>query len=147
MNIKDKIRVNHAAKSPVERKAAIDWFHQMDSSEKSDVLRFLANVCLQAHPLQHEVDSGIEESGLKSTYTPCALLKKGALGEQMAKVVDLPEEEWEKAFVLLMSVFSVADSRRQMQDCSKGCDHWWHQDLDDDAVVDSIVSKYHEGRL
>ena len=81
---------------------------------------------MQSHPTVDEITDGIIKSNLKPTYTPCVLLVKKPLKEAMAQIHNLPENELLKSFILLLSIFSIADKRRKETECSGGCNHQWH---------------------
>jgi hypothetical protein len=100
----------------------------LSSSEKASVLRDLAYIANQAHPLAAEVEQAIGVAGLKRTFTPCVLVSKTYAPEKaFHKILSLPEAEWEKSFRLLLALLSIADARRRATRCAEGCSHEWHQ--------------------
>jgi Family of unknown function (DUF5958) len=92
----------------------------------------------QAGTREEDVYLAIAKSKLRPTYTPCVLLSKGRLKEQMAKLLKLPPSESIKTFFLLISLLAIADARRYSKYCQDGCSHWWHRDLSDRQVLDEI---------
>jgi hypothetical protein len=100
----------------------------LPSSQKASVLRDLAYITTEAHPLAVEVDHAIDVAGLKRTFTPCVLVSKASSPEKaFYKILSLPEAEWEKSFRLLVGLLSIADARRRTTQCAPGCSHEWHQ--------------------
>ena len=81
----------------------------------------------QAGAIEADVPEAIEKARVKETCTPCILLQNGRLKMQLAKVLNLPSIEYLKTFFLLVSIFSVADTRRRNNQCKNGCSHWWHR--------------------
>jgi hypothetical protein len=118
-----------------------DWFSSFSSGKQHGVLRELSNLILQAGANSSDVDEAIDKSGLKSTFTPCVLLKKENLKVQLSKVLSLPSGEYTKAFALFISLLSIADQRRRDTKCKNGCSHWWHQDLSNEGIVRQIIER------
>jgi uncharacterized membrane protein YebE (DUF533 family) len=88
----------------------------------------ILHVCAkQSHPIKEEVDLAIESANLKSTFTPCILLKNAETPEQsFDKLISLPDNEQEKSFLLMLSLFAIADKRRRETVCLNECTHEWH---------------------
>jgi len=146
MSINDSITLNQIA----QRTCRIDgdeWFSTVSTQYKKDILRKLAHMIIESHPSGDIVQRAIIESGLKATITPCVLLSKGDIRLQLAKIVNLPSDEYARAFRLLISLFRLADNERRSIYCHAGCDHWWHLDLDKPEVVQRIIDMYEHGKL
>jgi hypothetical protein len=102
------------------------WFESLPVDERRAVIRELAYYIVQAKATRDEVEVSIGLAGVKPGVTPSVLLSRGPLGEQLAKVGNLPEPEMSKSFRILISLLSVADARRRRVDCANGCQHPWH---------------------
>jgi hypothetical protein len=105
------------------------WFEKLPFEKQLEILREISVYAQQAGLRESDVQNAIAKSGLKATYTPCILASKEKLKIQLAKILDLPRVEYLRSFVLLLSLFSVADERRRNNQCKNGCSHWWHQEL------------------
>jgi hypothetical protein len=122
------LKLNQIAQGFLPWSVGVSWFTGLSSSERASVLRDLAYIASQAHPLAGEVEHAIDAAGLKRTFTPCVLVSKARAPEKaFHKVLSLPEAEWEKSFRLLLGLLSVADARRRASQCAEGCSHEWHQ--------------------
>ena len=122
-----ELEINKAAQGFISREKLREWFRSLTPVEKKQALQSLSMCTMQSHPLKSEVDQAITDSGLKATYTPCVLLKTADVPEKIIyKIISLPKNEQEKAFILLLSLFSIADRRRRETQCSGGCSHEWH---------------------
>lgn len=121
-----ELQINKIAQGLVELQDGIDWFESSDLQSQKEINRSLGYFLLQAHPTRNEIDEGIASSGLKSTYTPCVLMAKKPLKDALYKILNLPENEWQKTFILMITIFSIADKRRRETNCSNGCAHEWH---------------------
>jgi hypothetical protein len=106
-----------------------EWFEKLPFEKQLEILREISLYAQQAGVRESDVQNAIDKSGLKATYTPCILASKGNLKIQLAKILNLPKVEYLKSFILLLSLFSVADERRRNNQCKNGCSHWWHQEL------------------
>ena len=102
---------------------------------------------LQAGAREEDISLAITKSKLRATYTPCVLLSKGRLKEQMAKLLKLPPSEFIKAFFLLISLLAIADARRYCKYCQDGCSHWWHRDLSERKILDEIWHDFQQSIL
>lgn len=138
MNIDHEIFLNQLAQGIQSLHSGKAWFSGFSVEERLDLLRLLSHMALQAGAREEDVPPAIERSQLRRSYAPCVLLLKGGLRGQIAKVLALPSEEYEKAFVLLLALLTIADTRRRESRCAGGCLHWWHQDLSKEQVVNAL---------
>jgi hypothetical protein len=107
-----------------------DWFQDLSPEKQLEVLREISVYIQQAGAREADVPEAIEKAKIKKTFTPCVILQNGRLKMQLSKVLNLPTAEYTKAFLLLLSLLSIADKRRRNNQCKDGCSHWWHQPLD-----------------
>ncbi len=94
------LQINKIAQGFVKLRDGIAWFDAFDVKCKKEILQSLSYFLSQAHPTRNEVDDGIKLSGLKPSYTPCVLLAKKPFNDAMKIIRSLPENEWEKSFIL-----------------------------------------------
>ena len=138
----DYVYLNQVAQNVVTLNDATREFRDLDSATRSDVMHRLYLMTHQSHPLPDEVSLAIAQSGLKPTFTPCVMLSGGNVESQLSRIAKLPDNELDneldKAFLLLLTLFRIADNRRR-ELCGDNCQHWWHQDLSDDAVVREVT--------
>ena len=121
------LKLNRIAQGLVSVDHGVEWFESCSQNERAAILRALAFVIHQAHPLVDEVPEAIAAAGLKNTFTPCVLALKANPPERaLNKIIALPEAEQHKSFRLLLSLFSIADGRRRNTRCKDGCTHEWH---------------------
>lgn len=130
MATEPEIMVNKLAQGLVPMDEGLEWFASRSEAENRALLRELALFARQAQATEEDVPESISSSGIRSTDTPAVLASRGRLPDQLVKIVNLPEQEFVKAFRLLVSLLSVADARRRRRDRITGCSHWWHH-LDD----------------
>lgn len=104
----------------------IAWFEALPSDWQYDVLWKLAAFCTQAGANSEDAAESIRRAGIRPTYTPAVLIAQGRLRGQLAKIVNLPEDERLKSFRLLVALLSIADGRRRTGSCAEGCSHEWH---------------------
>jgi hypothetical protein len=93
---------------------------------------------MQSKPEEGDIEPAIIKSDLKSTFTPCVLLKKGVANHNLKKIINLPEYELTKAFVLLLNLFKVAYERRFIDE--KDNPHkWWYWELSDHEKLEKVM--------
>jgi len=104
---------------------------------------------MQAHAVGTDVEVAIQRSGLKATYTPCQMLiarsRENQLGtagvkQSLNDISRLPDAELSRAFVLFLSLLTVADGRRRQKELDPER-HWWHRDLSDEKVVAELLNE------
>ena len=71
-----ELQLNRIAQGLVPVKEGIEWFVALAQEEQRSVLRALAYITSQSHPLANEVEPAIAEAGLKPTFTPCVMVLK-----------------------------------------------------------------------
>ena len=57
-------------------------------------------------------------------------------------MISLPENEIGKIFILFMSIFRIAYSRRFKEEMNN-INKWWYWDLSDNSNVERILEGYH----
>jgi Family of unknown function (DUF5958) len=147
MTLDEEILLNQLAQGIRSMEAGNEWFAGLPVEQRLEVLRTLSHMALQAGARGEDVAPAIKRATLRASHTPCVLLLKGRLAGQLAKVLALPPPEYEKAFALLLALFAIADQRRRATQCADGCQHWWHQDLSQEQVVNDLrAGKVQAGR-
>ncbi|GAA4326520.1 hypothetical protein BJY14_004228 [Actinomadura luteofluorescens] len=104
----------------------IAWFESLTSDQRHDALSRLAMFCTQAGATSENATEAIRRAGIRPTHTPAVLLQRGRMEVQLAKIVNLPEDERLRSFRLLVALLGVSDGRRRARLCSDGCGHAWH---------------------
>lgn len=122
-----EIKINLAAQGFIDDHQIVEWFRLLSQDAKKIALNNLLYSAMQSHPTKEEVELAISKSKLKPTFTPCVILRSAAIPEKsFHKIINLPEDEQEKSFRLLFSLFALADKRRRETHCINGCSHEWH---------------------
>lgn len=122
-----ELQLNRIAQGLVTTAAGVSWFESLSATEQASVLKDLSFICVQAHPRREEFSEAIARSGLKQSFTPCVVLQTATTPSvAISKIASLTESEYVKSFRLLISLFSVADTRRRETLCKDGCTHEWH---------------------
>lgn len=137
MKIEHEILINKYGQGLVSTEQLLDLFGSFDFGFQKVFLNEILFLILQSKPKEEDIEPAIINSGLKSTYTPCILLKKGVVNHNLEKLVNLPENEVTKAFVLLLSLFRIAYKRRFVLE-KDNPDKWWYWDLSDEANIKRI---------
>jgi len=138
MKLEDQVLVNQFGQGLIAIDQLTADFSLLEIMTKRKFLNELLFLIMQSKPKETDIELVIIKSGLKSTYTPCVLLKKGVANHNLKNIVNLPEYELTKAFVLLLSLFKIAYERRFIDE--KDNPHkWWYWDLSDREKLEMIM--------
>jgi hypothetical protein len=138
MKIEDEILVNKYGQGLISIEQLTKSFHLLDLSQKKLFLSDTLYLIMQSKPKEEDIQLAIEQSKLKPTYTPCIMLKKGVANYNLQKLIELPEAELEKVFVLLLSLFKIPYNRRFEME-KNNPNKWWYWDLSDNKKVEMIM--------
>ena len=69
-----ELQLNKLAQGFISIQNGIDWFDTFDRNEKKEIFQILSVILTQAHPTSDEIANGIEQSKLKPSCAPCALI-------------------------------------------------------------------------
>lgn len=132
-----EILINKYGQGLISSASMLLDFEGLDDVSKRSFLEYTLFLIQQSKPQDVDIEPAIVGSGLKRTYTPCVLLGKGVAHHRLVKLVRLPENELNKVFLLLLSLFKVAYQRRFALE--KNHPHkWWYWDLSDEMNISRI---------
>jgi hypothetical protein len=137
MKLDNEIYLNQLAQGVLPVSAGVEWFGQHEASDQLDILRSLYYFVIQSGATKTDAENAVALSGLRASYTPCVLIVKGRISEQISKILQLPKEEYTKSFRLLVSLLSISDAKRRAG-CGEDCSHWWHRDLSQEDELQRI---------
>ena len=120
------LRINKIAQRMISFEEGVQWFDEAASEYRGKIMQALDICVWQSHPTVEDIEEGIRISGLKETYSPCVLIRKKPFNEVRQRILRMRELDQRRGFILLLSVFSVADKRRRETECVNGCTHEWH---------------------
>lgn len=143
MKLEYEILFNKFGQNLLSSRELTENFNLKDIMEKRLILNELIFLIQQSKPIDNDIDHAIEISTLKKTYSPCMMLKKGIAIYNLKKISLLPESELPKVFLLFISLFKVAYSRRYEIEKNHP-DKWWYWDLSDEKNINKITQKYTE---
>ncbi|WP_301174759.1 DUF5958 family protein [Actinomadura geliboluensis] len=118
--------LNELAQGMAPIAQGVEWFEGLNDTEQFDALRDLAAFCLQASATVEDGPESIRRAGIRPTHTPAVLITRGRIRGQLAKIINLRQDERVKSFRLLVALLGVADERRRERFCIEGCSHAWH---------------------
>lgn len=146
-SLEDSLLVNQWVQGVRSTADLLEWFEAASSDRKTEILRALVSLSQQARAKAEDAKEAIAASGLNPRRSACVVLSKGATTETMNKLSKLKSTDGKDAFLLLLQLLGLADTRRRSQEGDSVCHHWWHRDLSRTAVIDSIREDYANGRL
>ncbi|SFN92271.1 hypothetical protein SAMN05421594_4726 [Chryseobacterium oleae] len=141
LGIIDQIFINKYGQDLVNIDPFKILFSNFNIENKRDYLEGIISLIIQSKPQNEDIEPAIKASGLRPTFTPCVLLKKGVANHNLIKLINLPDFELEKTLVLLMSLFKIGYKRRFIEE-KNNPDKWWYWDLSDRNIEDKILKNY-----
>ncbi|MEV7375778.1 DUF5958 family protein [Streptomyces sp. NPDC090301] len=99
------------------------WFSALSPVGRQAVLQEVTGYAMQAHITAADGREGVARSGVKPRANPSVMI---CMEPPRYGFADLPADEHVTAFRVLVSVFSVADTRRRATYCKGTCGHAWH---------------------
>ena len=142
MKIEIEILINKYGQGLIPLSVLQEEFDAYSLYQKRSFLQEMSFLIIQSKPKEEDVDLAIKKEKLKSGYTPCVLLKKGISSYNLERVINLPENEMIKTFILFMSIFKIAYSRRFKEEMNN-INKWWDWDLSDNGNVERILEGFH----
>ena len=142
MKIEIEILINKYGQGLIPLSVLQEEFDAYSLYQKRSFLQEMSFLIIQSKPKEEDVDLAIKKEKQKSGYTPCVLLKKGISSYNLERVINLPENEMIKTFILFMSIFKIAYSRRFKEEMNN-INKWWYWDLSDNGNVERILEGFH----
>ena len=142
MKIEIEILINKYGQGLIPLSVLQEEFDAYSLYQKRSFLQEMSFLIIQSKPKEEDVDLAIKKEKLKSGYTPCVLLKKGISSYNLERVINLPENEMIKTFILFMSIFKIAYSRRFKEEMNN-INKWWYWDLSANGNVERILEGFH----
>lgn len=141
MKIQDEILINKFGQGLILLDSINLMFEEFIIEQKKVFLNEIINLISQSKPIKEDIELAIIESKLKQTFTPCVILKKGIESHNLKIILSLPEQEFNKSFVLLLNLFKIAYNRRFKIEKNNPY-KWWYWDLKDENVLKKIVEEF-----
>jgi hypothetical protein len=121
-----EININKYAQNRLTDSEIMDWFDQFEIQKKKEIQTKLITFMEQAHPSNELISKAIQTAPIKNTMTPVILFKTQTFKIAINKIRMLPDSEIRKSFIIMLSIFKIADTYRRETECKNGCGHEWH---------------------
>lgn len=79
MKIEEEVLINQYGQSLIDENEILICFNGLTDIQKEEYLSDLVELILQSRPKDCDINTAIEHSHLRSTYTPCVLLARGGV--------------------------------------------------------------------
>lgn len=136
--IEEEILINKYGQGLLSNEILLNKFSTFDLDSKNNFLNKVIYLIMQSKAKDEDINPAIVESNLKPTYTPCVLLSKGVANSNLLKIISLPENELNKAFILLLNLFKIMYQRRFKEE-KDNPNKWWYWDLSDEKNIQKII--------
>lgn len=142
MKIEEEVLINQYGQYLIDENEILICFNGLTDIQKEEYLSDLVELILQSRPKDCDINTAIEHSHLRPTYTPCVLLAHGGVRyHNLKKIVDLPSSEKAKSLILFLNLFRVFYQRRFIEERAR-CGKWWYSDLSDKRNIESILKQF-----
>jgi hypothetical protein len=121
-----EININKYAQDKLTASEIMEWFDRFELSKQKEIRDKLNMFMQQSHPSDKLISTAIKIAPIKETMTPVVLFKTQTFKIAINKIMDLPDSELRKSFIIMLSIFKTADKYRRETECRNGCGHEWH---------------------
>jgi hypothetical protein len=142
----DLIRMNQLVRRQTDYGRFWDWYQALIMDEQAALIGELCHFAYQAGVDDTVFQIAAEQAGLTEEQDFLAVMKKvrGSSGLNIGGFVQwlqsASESDRVRAFKFFVHLFGEAERKALRQEDSKDCNHWWHRNLDDPRVVESILN-------
>ncbi|MBQ5321711.1 MAG: hypothetical protein J6K88_06650 [Oscillospiraceae bacterium] len=142
LNINEEIKLNQFVQNIFTLEEMEAWFLNYNVEDRRSILFALLNMVIQSGATTNDI-SVAANNIKKGRATPTIMLlnQKEPFQKFGYKICRLPENELANGFKVLLCTLAISDNRRKEDE--KGiCNHWWHKDLSDEKVLETIKKNY-----
>jgi hypothetical protein len=142
----DLIRMNQLVRKHIDYDGFMRWYASLEPGEQGALIGELCHCAYQAGVDGSVYEEAFRLSGLDREDPEILMLKQvrgpGGLniGGLVNWLVGSAPEVRVKAFKWFVFLFGVAEHRLIASENAAFCNHWWHRNLDDPRVVDSLLT-------
>ncbi len=144
MKIEEEILFNKHGQGLITDEELMGAFNIGDNIAWSEILNHLEYIIIQSKSDNYDINQAIINAKLKPSHTPCVIfLKNGISHGSFIKLGNLPTNEREKVFKLLLNLFRLSYRRRWLDELNNP-NKWWYWDLSNPVNLKMIIEKYSE---
>jgi len=144
VDLNDEILMNQLIRNGIDYAQFLNWYNKLNFEEQSVLVSALFEFAYQSGINESIINDAFEKSGvLKSEHLIPVVLDFGADIDAIEEwYIQLSPDERSVVFKYSVFLFGIAENNVYLNKCSKdeNCNHWWHRDLLDDKVVNSILT-------
>jgi len=146
MELADAIRANRLIRGRIDFDAFAAWYHSLSLPQQCVLGAELFGCAHQAGVDDSTYDEVFRLTGLSpnddSVLRACACGSMGCLniGGLQTLLAELSGSARLTVFRLCVFLFGVAEGRVFSRETREHCNHWWHRDLLDERVVESLLA-------
>lgn len=111
MKIRDVVALVKYGQGLVVFDSYLSYLRFIKPVEREKYLLQIVELTMKMKPRPGDERNAIKLSGLNVDSKPCHLISQGATKETLLEIVHLPQEELERSFKLLLTVFSIVYER------------------------------------
>jgi hypothetical protein len=145
----DLIRMNQLVRRGTDYRAFSDWYQSLQVAEQAALIGELCHLAYQAGVDDNLYQVAAQAAGLIEDGNFLSLMKKvrGSSGLNVGGLIEwlcsIGESDRTCAFKLFVHLFGEAERRLLQHEDKQTCNHWWHRNLADPRVVESLLNDPH----
>lgn len=146
LELPEIIRVNQLIRQTIDVEGFNSWYEQLPVPEKCALIHTLFEFAYQAGVDQNIYAEALSAANLEIEH-PLIEIFRTFIGKNYPDWIRF--HEWIKQlseadrfiiFTFAVHLFGKAEGRSYRNEQKEWCNHWWHRDLSDERVVDSILN-------
>jgi hypothetical protein len=148
----DIIRMNLLVLRQTDCTRFRDWYESLEVGERAVLIGGLCQYAYQAGVDEAVYQIASRDAGLAQDQGFLNIMKNvhSSSGLNIGGLVDwlttANAKHRDRAFGLFVHLFGEAERKVRRTEDPKECNHWWHRNLEDPAIVESILNdpEYHK---
>ncbi len=150
LTLPELIRMNQLVRGGVDFAGFQAWYDSISADDQATLILHLNEFAFQASCDTELIGKALTAAQLSEEDT---LIRKAGLfragfsreyGHLHIWLFGLQAEERATVFRMYVFMFGFAEERVYRQETEESCNHWWHRDLLDERVVESLL---HDSRF
>jgi hypothetical protein len=143
----DIIRMNQLVLRTTDYTRFCDWYQSLDAEEQAVLIGGLCQYAYQAGVDESVYHIASRDAGLAQEQSFLNMMKsvQSASGLNIGGLVDWLRSANPKdrglAFRLFVHLFGEAERKVRRTENPNECNHWWHRNLEDPRIVESILKE------
>jgi len=140
LELSELIRMNQLVRNGIDLEAFNSWYKSLNDEQRIALIHQLIDFATQAGVREDDIREGIAKVHAEESALVELLYEDARYLELMASLKTCSDKERLAIFNVAVFMFGLAEGRVFAAEAKASCNHWWHRDLLDPAVVQSLLN-------